>query len=636
MSETRSVSKIEVRAETRGIKEVGKELDKAFDPARLDQFDATVQRFSDDVSGLTSELSALAKELAKVAAAMGSAGGGGGARGGGGAAGAAVGGAVGGAVGAAAGQARGSNGRLGGDTPTSRWGRARAGMGAGARRFGGYAQGVGQSAASGQFVETALNGIPIVGGVLAGAMGSARGYVRQADALSSSQMGAWGSQGRSGRGLRGFGVNHGLDPNALVGEMSNIGESTGLRGEELSDDIVKGLISHSRIMGVQGGGLLGANLSAGGFGTENPMEQVSEAIGTAIQSGFRDGKINQYLQEITSFTESARRDGISLTTETANAMTRGMSSLGLQGEAASNAALHGASAMRSSGRDNSLISNVNMGILMGEQGLTYMEALRELEQNPDAVMAAATDRLTSMAGGSNEALAQVLDMTGLSTSASSAITMAEGLNRSGGGGFGVSSYDAGSEQVANDRLVERAEGYQGISGGAVHQAGLVSRQIRTGQNSDVAGVVHDVEDMELSVTRALVGGIGSIVSEAQAALASGGIGAMFTHFGNKIMTFMEPMLTGLLEKIKEILPPWLGGTGTPPNTSGNTSTTGTPNGVGAGAWGRGVTPVAPLASLGAGTGAGGSRFDAGTLLIEAGRQLQWDHATPNGNATAVI
>lgn len=500
MTETRHKAVIEVRGETRGLKDLGKEMDRAFNPARIEQMDASMKRFSRDVEDLAGGLKGVVKEIQEAVKALRDAGG---VRSGAGG----QGGASGGAGGPSGGQGGGGGRRGPGWGTVGLAGVGGWAMGRGAASYN-YGQGVAQAAASGSgLTETALNGIPIVGGFMAGAMGSARRYVGMARAYSQAQAGAYGTAGRGVGGTRKTGVSLGLDPSAMAGMLGQIGQSTGLRGEGLSDDLVNNLATYQRVLGIDGGGLIGANMSAGG--ANGGFSGVEEAVGTAIQAGFREGKISDYLAEIAAFTEQTRRQGINISTDSANALTRGFSALGLSGEAASAAGQGAREALRGAGDDNSYLSRVAAQVGMGEMGMSYVQARAAAEGDmaPD-MLASVMRRMWADSGGNTEVMADLLHETGLAPSYQAALTMAGNFAAQEQGGDAVASFsrDALTSEVARESsgelLSSRRAGFEDVSGGAQRLASMTSSDITVGQEVD--GAVTAIEDIERSLTQGSV------------------------------------------------------------------------------------------------------------------------------------
>lgn len=533
MTETRHKAVIEVRGETRGLKDLGKEMDRAFNPARIEQMDASMKRFSRDVEDLAGGLKGVVKEIQEAVKALRDAGGG---RGAGSGQGGASGGASGGGGQGGGGQGGGRRGPGWGAVGLAGVGGWAMGRGAASYNYG---QGVAQAAASGSgLTETALNGIPIVGGFMAGAMGSARRYVGMSRAYSQAQAGSYGTAGRGVGGTRATGVSLGLDPSAMAGMVGQIGQSTGLRGEGLSDDLVNNLATYQRVLGIDGGGLIGANMSSGG--TNGGFSGVEEAVGTAIDAGFREGKISEYLAEIAAFTEQTRRQGINISTDSANALTRGFSALGLSGEAASATGQSAREALRSAGDDNSYMSRVTAQVGMGEMGMSYVQARAAAEGDmaPD-MLASVMRRMWADSGGNTEVMADLLHESGLAPSYQAALTMAGNFAAQEQGGDAVASFSRSSltsemsRESAGGLMSSRRPGFDDISGGAQRLAGMTSQDIDVG--SQVDGVVTQIENIERSLTQGsvlflaeAVQKLAAIGTQAMALVASGDFAGLFT------------------------------------------------------------------------------------------------------------
>lgn len=526
MSDTKHTTTLEIRAETRGIKDVGKELGKAFDPKLMAAFAANIDKMSAAMEGMV-ELQQKLVDLQKQSNREGAAGGGsgGGRRGGGG----------------GGGGPRDDNEQWDrkitqarrraeqqekqeqrqGERETTNRRRMMMGMGvAGAYGMGRMASNVSNLAAAATggtgLAEGVLGMIPFIGQGLAGTVGALRRYSGMAEGYGSARGGAFGNTGRINYGSRvinegdeigddeggslasRFGA-HGLSLMEAPGMMAGFGQSTGLRGEGLQG-VAPGLLDMQRGMGLgNAGGMIRANMTGGG---EASMKPIRDAIAQGMAAGLTEGGIDDYLAQIAQHVEAARTEGVNLTTDSITSLVSGFGALGLRGAQATHAATTTASSVRNLGDDTSFGSQVALRIAMAggaETGGTgprgFEEARAFIEANPQTMIPLMLAAGRDLSGGSRGVLSGTYRRMGLGLTPSQAWTMA---GEGGVNGFGGAS--AESQAAANGLIDQRTQEAQAAAGASVHRAGLTNTGIGIGSGG-AGSAIRSIERTEMGVAQ---------------------------------------------------------------------------------------------------------------------------------------
>lgn len=379
MAQRRHRTTLEINVDDRQIRGLDKSLARAFDDSTIQSFERSIERLSRTIEGLTTNLD-------RAGAASRSAGGGGPASS---------------RAGSAAGRARDDRGRFGASSSTSEAMLSRLVTGQSRRfmqRMGmGLYRGVGQLGAGmvqGEgATETALGALPL-GGVLAGAVSAARGYQQQYIAQQTAIAQASAALGGSGVGglsrLRRYG--YGLDAGQAAGAAAGYARSAGLMGGDLSTGLIEAFARNENALGISGGGsgLINAlNVGRGRGNTVGDPAAITSALSAGMQAGFRDARLGEFLETISSTLESARRQGINLNQGQMQGMISGLSSLG-DGFRAEQAAEFARAVQRGlagfrPGNDATTIALMRAAGY-GQDGMGWFDAQERIQSNPADVL----------------------------------------------------------------------------------------------------------------------------------------------------------------------------------------------------------------------------------------------------------
>lgn len=396
MTDTRHKTTIEIGVEDREVEQLQKQLSRTFDPKAIDTFQRGIERAT--------------KAFEKMGSAARKAGFTGGSMGGGG-----FGGGGGGGGGGNAGPGNVSQALHGDiadlrkairelvetqkktndnervrqrDEATQRGG----GLRRGAEAVAGFAGNAGAAAINGGFVGTMAAATasiipiigPAIGSVLAAGAQQAVALYQEHAQQQMAQAGAFGRTGIAG-GYASAGMAYGIQPGAMPGILSSFSGTSGLEGSRLGGALPTQL-RLSQLLGVErAGGIVSAG-EAGGGTVDDPSELMMQAVSEGLAAGIRVTRLDQYLQNVSSWVEGVRSHGIDMRPESALRMVAGMSAAGLQGEAAAAAAQSMSAALGSAGRGQGVHHSLALQAAGLDEHGDYNLAVNNLEsQDPETM-----------------------------------------------------------------------------------------------------------------------------------------------------------------------------------------------------------------------------------------------------------
>lgn len=173
---------------------------------------------------------------------------------------------------------------------------------------------------------------PIISGMLQGISQFAGSYTEHKQAIA----GSFGRTGvGNGTGLMGAGADFGMGPSEVPGALGEFAQRSGMRGQRLNGAF-RTQLALSRGLGISGaGGVVSAAESSSDGKVGDPSKLMMESVSSGLASGIRLSRIDEFLQNISSWTEEARKDGININPEGLMAPIRQLvASTQLRGEAA--------------------------------------------------------------------------------------------------------------------------------------------------------------------------------------------------------------------------------------------------------------------------------------------------------------
>lgn len=577
MSDNRIKTTLEYKVDDKALKGLDQTLHRAFDEKMLQAFERSLERSARHIEALTKAAGRLEQQMR---------GGGGGSFGGsffppsnqpsGGGGGGRVGGGTGGGGG-------GSNNDLAASIrDLSRLlGNRGGGVGSGggnptASRLGATAGGLFSQSAGGGFYRAAVGAIPLVGGVLGGAMDAAGTYYQahvQQQALHAAAFGAIGT-GRVGMGNYG---RYGLDGGQARTQFAEYARGAGMTGSEMSEDTQNTLLDAQFGAGISGAGLLRAQGTSGGSvgGHGGGTHMLQQAITAGMVAGVNEARLPEFIEAVSSQLDSARMEGADLSAETIEQLTQGLARMGLGGERAQSLAGSTTSNLRHlqpSGNTSSMIALRAAGL--GQPGVTYSDAMRRLQEHPDEVMENAIGIMRQAGGGRGEGTRMLMrtlgpQLTGQQLTESDIDAYERGSASGLHGGVGT-------EQGA-DFLARRRAGAEAAHGTSATEARYRDRQAHMG--GQIASQYRGIRDAEMHQVEMVLPTVMTIANE------------LVTHMSellDGIYDFLGITRPGhdtpgtrarqhvdteaadqgqadrdLVDRVREELPTWMGGTGGP-------------------------------------------------------------------------
>lgn len=383
---------------------------------------------------------------------------------------------------------------------SSAWSTFRGSLGAnmvtqGMNRVGGAAQG----AIGGSATSTALNAIPYIGPVLGAAARQAVSLYTEHASQMQAQAGAFGATGIGRHGMghlvqKGARL-YGLQPGQVPGMVQGIGGASGRTGAGLMD-LAGPAMNLQNIMGLQAGGagLIGAAEGSGG-NVANIRTVLLEAVSGGVMAGFREGRLNQYFQQLSSFVEQTTSRGIALDPSSANQFFGQISSAGgsFQGAAGARVASSFGQGF-SSAQGNSVWHGLRLNLAGLGSGATLQEASERAEDPASGVMQAMIERVRSMAGGdANLGALLMRQMFSSFGSTLSAVQSREIFEN------GLSENYASAEH-GGATLAARHGQSRGVFAAGQHSAGLALQRQHMG--AGLSGVAQNIQRLDLKIMSA--------------------------------------------------------------------------------------------------------------------------------------
>lgn len=251
----------------------------------------------------------------------------------------------------------------------------------GANQLSGLA---GAAAGPSGFSAQAFGGIPLIGPFIQAGIGAIMSFyqehVAQMRALSRS-VGVTGSARTAHLGLR-----WGVGPTEMPGMAAQFAQQSSLTGDALIEPLRRHL-ALQMLLGVQNAGnVVGAGRVAGGE-VQDPVQMMTDAVGTGLAIGVRETRLDEYLSNMSSWVEQIRRSGIDFTPESAMRFTHMFGQLGgrFAGEAGAGAAQSTVDAFRQGPDRPGVMSLLRLrAVGFGRPGGPgFLEAMERIE-NPRA------------------------------------------------------------------------------------------------------------------------------------------------------------------------------------------------------------------------------------------------------------
>lgn len=537
MPQTRHRTVIEIGVDDRQIKGLDKTLHRAFDDQLLASFERVLDRTGKTLEQMT-------KAAERFDALMRKGGGMGGADGGAGRGGRGGGGGGGGGGGSSADLrqlARAIEGlqRAQQTATAAQPGfMARAGSTAVGSSIGGYFGGLASNVGQDGFISRAVSRIPVIGGLLSGAIGQIQRYYGMHAAGQQSISRTVGGLGRRsvGGGFTGFGFAR---PEAMQ-QALGYAQGAGLSGAGANDDFMRTALELQMLSGVQGSegvvraggvGLNGPNHM--GFSSGSPQQMMLQAVSAGIQSGVRESRLGQFVQAATSVLESGRLGGTDLTLAGVLQTIRGVSGLGAgfggeQGQRAMSGIVQTMGTFEAGSDAASLVAMRAVGF--GTER-SYHEATRFIQDHPEQALPLIMEQIRGMGGGNEDATRELMRMIMPRFGLNPSRQQMEALAGGDMSGFGL-------EPTTDEAraLIERRRGAVGGAFGTPGaEAAFRNRQLALGGNEAVSGAARGIRNTEMRMTES------TMVPVAQ------GINGVLDWLGGAVAAFNENGGPGLME-----------------------------------------------------------------------------------------
>jgi hypothetical protein len=367
-----------------------------------------------------------------------------------------------------------------------------------ASRLGSTAGGLFSQLGQGGFYQSAVSSIPVVGGVLGGAMGAAGQHYQQYVAQEQARAAAYGALGSGGRTSGRYG-RYGLDAGQAATQYGAFAQGAGMTGEELDPRTQGTLLEAQFGAGINGAGLLRAQTTSGGH-ADNPTRLIQHAITAGMVAGVREARLPEYVEALSSSLDSARMEGADLSAESIEQLVQGLGRMGLGGERAMSLAGSATSNLRHfrpSGNVSSIVALQAAGY--GQRGVTYSDAMRRLQETPDQVMENAVRQLRTAGGGNRESIRQLIrslgpELTGQQLTETDIDALEGGDASQLHGGVGT--------QEGSDFLSRRGRGARGAASVGSAEAAYRNRSAGVGQS--LASSYQSIRNTEMDQVAALL------------------------------------------------------------------------------------------------------------------------------------
>lgn len=555
MPESRHRTRIEIKAESRDVKNLGRELERTFDPRHVDAFEQALSRSTEALAKLFQFQTKLGEKLdqagkAKPPPLPGTT------------------------------RARQTwerkvaeedrrnreyerkqqEGRRGPGFGTIFGGTA-AGTFAGHALYGSMQRVGGLTAAVAQgegAINAALRAIPVVGETMSAAVERAQQLYQYFLAEQEAVGQTYGVTGARGLGrFRGAAQQFGIAGPQAAALLGGFGQTARMEGGELMQAAPQ-FIEAQKLYGVDLAGLVGAGRAAGGI-TRGPEAELKIGIKEGFKAGFDASEMPRYFQSMSGTLTEIRERGIDLNI---GALQDLVSFFGRRGLRAG-AAMRAAQGVAGGGLVGEM-QQESIGGLMGfmaarralmkeherdryqQYGLDYMSVMAFAEEQPQVLMRE-MEQDPALTGKSEAFKAFMYRQMMPQLPFAAARQLAAGER-----GFG----DIGEEQEAEERRAEFMEGRRrgkgAAFGAAAFAAGRINIQAQYG--ADVAKSVEAIQKFELSLTRTLLPAIEGFTSRVGAAASATleAVKNMSSAFEipGILIDFMKIMLTGSAEAPK--------------------------------------------------------------------------------------
>jgi hypothetical protein len=492
MPESRHRTTIEVKAESKDIKNLGKELERTFDPRHIEAFEKALSRSTDTIGKLMQVQSKLATKLEKMS----------------------------------------KDTR---ETPAQRaekqraaikkreaarekqkqkeadkrpgWKTIAAGTYVGTRLAqrggGGLAGMVGGEGA----IEAGLGMMPIVGPVMAATLQRAKQLYQYRVAERTQISQAFGATGLTEMGgFRDVAAGLGIAGPQAAAMMGGFGQRGRMQGRALRQEAPE-LLRAQQFFGIDLASMMGAGRAAGGR-TQGARKELETGIAAGFRSGFRASEMPRFFQDMSGTLTSLREQGIAFTSEGMQSLAAFFGQRGILGGAAMRAAQAAAG-----GGLVGQMEQESLGGMLGHfaalralrkakaqdseryerYGLDRPGAMAFAESNPVAILRELeADPVFRNASKASKAMLWKQVLPNLSYNA--AIDLAQGKD--------PSTIGQEPEEKAATYMAQRIAGGTAAAATTAHAAKLVNKRAEMG--AKVEDAVQDIETAEIELTEALL------------------------------------------------------------------------------------------------------------------------------------
>lgn len=518
MPESRHRTTIEIKAESRDVKNLGKELERTFDPRHIEAFEKALTRSAEVIEKLTQQQAKLSEKLEKAGRAKPP--------------------PLPGASRARqtwerkqaeedrrnrAHEERQQRGGRGGPGFGTIFGGTAAGTFAGHAMYGGMQRAGNLTAAVAQgegAINAALEAIPVLGGTMSAAVERAQQLYQYFLAEQEAVGQAYGATGARGLGrFKGEAQRFGVAGPQAAGMLGGFGQAARMEGAELMQAAPE-FIEAQKLFGVDLAGLVGAGRAAGGI-TRGPEAELQIAMKEGVKAGFEFSEMPRYFQSMIGTLTDIRERGIDTTIGNLEDLVSFFGTRGVKGGAAMRAAQGVAGgginieqesigAALSYMAARRAIEKGHAENRLQEYGLDFPSIGAFIEKRPKMLMEE-IEQDPALAGKSEAFKAFMYrQVTNLPWAASREIAK-------GQRGWG----DIGEEKEASERAREfmdrRRAGTRATFGAAAHAAERINRQAEIGGRAAVQKAVKGIQDFELSLTETLIPTIEGFASRVETA-----------------------------------------------------------------------------------------------------------------------
>lgn len=524
MPDQRHRTTIEIAVDDRQIRGLDRTMHRAFDDQMLSGFERVLERNARLMESMVKSADRLQTAMSRTGGMM-DGGGGGGRRGGGD------------ELRAAMMQLTQSVRQL--NRMQEQAGR-RAAVGSGIGSYAGsYLGGLAARGTGQGLVAQALGGIPLIGGLLGGALGQAQQFYGQYASQEQARSRTYGGLGRASLpGGVGF-TRFGLDRAQAFQTAQGFAGQAGLSGEGVTPEFLRAALQLQMLGGV--GSAAGFAGAAGIGGGATTPQQMLEAVSAGLQAGIREARLDQFVAAATGVLEQSRLEGADMGVAGVLQTLRGLSGLGggFRGEQAQRAVQSAVPSMRrfEPGMDVASLVGLRAVGFGTPGGPSFHEALRRFQEDPQSVLPQLIEQVRAMAPGNEGAQVELMrQIMPRFLGFTPTITQAESLARGDLSGF--------QEQVGPERAAEflggRARG-AGAAGFGTAAAEAQYRNRAAGVGGRVAAPVRRIRGLEMDLTEQTLPRIMS------------GVDQIITRIQRLLDAFMEGGFTALLSELGDVV-----------------------------------------------------------------------------------